>query len=76
MKKLLLLLVLLLCGCGTTFQERKEVYVSIYNKVISITKTVGPIAAEVYLDKKVSSGQITIEDKQKMLNSLNTNLKK
>ena len=64
---LLTAFVIFLVGCGTTFQQRKEVYVKIFKKAASIVKTVGPVAAQIYLDKKVADGEITEEEKHQIL---------
>jgi len=77
MKKLLMVLsVMFIFGCGTTFQERKVVYVAIYKKAAKLIRVVGPVAANVYLDKKVSEGEITSEEKEQILAIAETTIQK
>ena len=78
MKKIILFLTIgaLLTGCGTNFQQRKVVYIAIYKKVAKLVRVIGPIAAEVYLDKKVAEGEITELEKEQMLAIAESTIKK
>ncbi len=77
MKKVILILsTLFVFGCGTTFQERKVVYVAIYKKAAKLIRVVGPTAANVYLDKKIENGEITIEEKEQILAIAESTVKK
>ena len=69
MKKLifLCLLGLFVAGCGTTFEERKHVYVAIYKEAKRIVLKYGPAAAQIYLNKKVEAGEITPEEQQQLM---------
>ena len=68
MKKIVLFLsTIFIMGCQTTFEQRKQVYVAIYKEARRIVQKFGPVAATVYLDKKVASGAITDKERQELL---------
>jgi len=72
MKKIILLIVttIFLYGCGTTFDQRKEVYLAIYKKTESIVLTIGIPAAKIYLQSKINSGEINYDSAVDMLNNI------
>lgn len=72
MKKIILILLIALFtfGCGTTFEQRKPVYVAIYKKAASIVHVVGPVAAKIYLNEKVKDGKLDQSTADHMYNSL------
>jgi len=71
MKKLILLvLCMFMCGCGTTFEQRKQVYLAIYKEAKGIIVTVGVPAAKLYLQSQVNDGQIDYEAAAEMLDEL------
>ena len=63
------LLAVLLMGCGTTFQERKEVYKAIYAKAKGIVIKAGPVVADQMLKKEIEKGSIT-EEEAEMIKAL------
>ena len=67
---------ILLCSCSTTFEERRVIYKAVFNKVYSVAKTVGPIAAEMYLKKEIAKGKISTEDAELVKLAVNSALQK
>ena len=72
MKKIILLslLITFICGCGTTFEQRKEVYLAIYKESKNIVLTIGVPAAKLYLQSKVNGGEIDYDSALDILNDI------
>ncbi|MCF6174610.1 MAG: hypothetical protein L3J71_02460 [Victivallaceae bacterium] len=49
---------LLITGCNTTFEQRKEVYKAAWAKIAPVVETAGKIAAEKAVDKYEADGKI------------------
>ena len=72
MKKIILFLTtLMVVGCQTTFEQRQHVYVAVYKEARRIVQKFGPTAAHMYLDKKVTLGEITDQERQELLTIVN-----
>lgn len=71
MKKVLMTIVTIctigvMSGCGTTFQERLEIYKAAYGEL----KTLAPVAAKVFLAKQVADGKLTQEEADEIVAAL------
>lgn len=76
MKKFILFLLIgvFLSGCGTTFEQRRQIYVTIYKEVKNIVHHYGPIAGQLYLEKKVQDGTISKQEKDEIISALVTDM--